>query len=59
MTGYVSQVEFDDGKVWVPSRVNLDKTVLRSVLPPSPEVLRLMQLYSKGIDAVIADLNKP
>jgi hypothetical protein len=59
MTGFISQVEFADGKVWVPSRQNLDDTVLRAVLPPSAEVLRLIELYRKGPDALIAELNKP
>ena len=59
MRGFVSQVEFADGKVWVPSRQNLDDTALRSVLPPSPETLRLTELYRKGLDALIAELNKP
>lgn len=59
MTGFVSQVEFADGKVWVPSRQNLDETVLRSILPPSAEMVRLIELYRKGPDALIAELNKP
>jgi hypothetical protein len=59
MTGFVSQVEFADGKVWVPSRQNLDETSLRNVLPPSAEALRLTELYRKGLDALIAELNKP
>jgi hypothetical protein len=59
MTGYVSQVEFADGTVWVPSRKNLEETVLRNVLPPSAEMLRLMELYRKGVDGLIAELNKP
>ena len=59
MSGYVSQVEFADGKVWVPSRKNLDETVLRNILPPSAEMLRLTELYRKGLDALIAELNKP
>ena len=59
MAGYVSQVEFADGKVWVPSRQNLDDATLRKALPPSAEVLRLTELYRKGIDVLIAELNKP
>ena len=59
MSGYVSQVEFADGKVWVPTRKNLDETVLRNILPPSAEMLRLTDLYRKGLDALIAELNKP
>jgi len=52
-------VEFVDGKVWVPSRQNLDETALRNVLPPSAEVLRLTELYRKGLDVLIAELGKP
>ena len=53
------QVEFAEGTVWVPSRKNLEETVLRNVLPPSAEMLRLMELYRKGVDGLIAELNKP
>jgi hypothetical protein len=59
MTGFVSQVEFSDGKVWVPSSRNLDETALRNVLPPSPEAIRLTELYRQGLDALIAELHKP
>jgi len=59
MTGFVSQVEFSDGKVWVPTSRDLDETALRSVLPPSAEALRLTELYRKGLDALIAELSKP
>jgi hypothetical protein len=59
MMGFVSQVEFADGKVWVPNRENLDNTVLLKVLPPSPEEQRLTDIYRKqGPDALIAELNK-
>src|ERR1700691_3405144 len=37
MTGFISQVQFSDGKVWAPSRQDLDKPELRSALPPSAE----------------------
>jgi hypothetical protein len=58
MTGYVSQVEFADGKVWVPSRESLNSTPLR-VMAPSPEEQRLADIYvKKGLPAVIAELNK-
>lgn len=59
MTGFVSQVEFADGKVWVPSSQNLDEAALRNILPPSAEALRLTELYRKGLDVLIAELNKP
>jgi len=58
MRGYVSRVEFEDHKVWVPTRQNLDDPALRNVLPPSAEVLRLSELYRKGLDVLIAELRK-
>src|SRR5665213_166998 len=44
MTGFVSQVEFADGKVWVPSREEM-KSSLR-ILAPSPEEQRLADIYA-------------
>jgi len=59
MSGFISQVEFADGKIWVPSRQNLDRDVLRKVLPPSAEEQRLIDLYvRKGPDALIEELKK-
>jgi hypothetical protein len=59
MTGYVSQVEFADGSVWVPSRASLNTPQLQRVLAPSPEEQRLIELYRrKGLDALVAELKK-
>jgi hypothetical protein len=59
MTGFVSQVEFSDGKVWVPNRVSLDNARLLSVLAPSPEEQRLTDMYrTKGMSALIEELRK-
>jgi hypothetical protein len=59
MTGFISQVEFADGKVWVPNRQSLDIPRLQNVLSPSSEELRLSSLYlRKGIDALVAELQK-
>ena len=59
MVGFVSQVEFADGKVWVPNRENLDNAVLSKVLPPSPEEQRLTDIYRKrGLDGLIGELNR-
>jgi hypothetical protein len=59
MTGFVSQVEFADGKVWVPSREDLNASPLLRVIAPSPEEQRLADLYSKkGVAALIAELNR-
>jgi hypothetical protein len=54
MTGFVSQVEFTDGHVWVPSRASLP-----SVVAPSPEEQRLADMYrTKGLGAVVEELRK-
>jgi hypothetical protein len=59
MTGFVSQVEFADGKVWVPSRQSIDSPALQRVLAPSAEELRLTDLYRrKGPDALVEELKK-
>lgn len=60
VTGFVSQVEFADGKVWVPARQNVDSSpLLQQVLSPSVEEERLTNLYStKGINALVDELNK-
>jgi hypothetical protein len=59
MVGFVNQVEFADGKVWVPNRQNLENAVLLKVLPPSAEEQRLTDIYRKrGIQALVNELNK-
>lgn len=59
MTGFVSQVEFADGKVWVPTRQNLENAALLNVLAPSPEEQRLTDLYRrKGLAALVDELKK-
>jgi hypothetical protein len=59
MTGFVSQVQFADGKVWVPTRQNLDDPSLRKTLPPSLEEQRLTDLYrTKGVDALLQELKR-
>jgi hypothetical protein len=59
MTGFVNQVEFTDGKVWVPSRQDLEGAALLKVLPPSPEEQRLADLYrKKGLTALVEELKK-
>ncbi len=59
MTGFVSQVEFADGKVWVPSRQSLSSQQLLPLLAPSPEEQRLTDLYrTKGIAGLIAELHR-
>jgi hypothetical protein len=59
MTGFISQVEFADGKVWVPNRDNLRDPLLQKVVSPSAEEQRLSDLYlKKGVDGVIEELRK-
>jgi hypothetical protein len=59
MTGFVSQVEFADGKIWIPNRESLASSQLLGVLAPSPEEQRLTDLYhKKGLQTLIAELNK-
>jgi len=59
MTGFVSQVQFADGDVWVPNRKSLENPALQKVLAPSAEEQRLSDLYRrKGIDALVEELKK-
>ena len=59
MTGFVSQVEFADGAVWVPDYAALQSPKLLAVVAPSPEEQRLADLYrTKGLDALIEELRK-
>jgi hypothetical protein len=59
MRAFVSQVEYGDGTVWVPSREALVQSRLLEIIPPSPEEQRLAGLYlKKGRDAVIQDLSR-
>jgi len=59
MTGFVGQVEFADGKVWIPTRDSLVTAQLLDVLEPSPEEQRLSDLYrKKGVKALTDELNK-
>lgn len=59
MTGFVSLVQFADGKVWVPTRQNLESTALDKLLPPSAEEQRLSDIYRrKGLTALVDELKK-
>jgi hypothetical protein len=59
MAGFVSQVEFSDGKVWVPNRQSLESAALLHVLAPSAEEQRLSDLYrKKGLQALQDELKK-
>ena len=59
MTGFVSQVEFGDGEMWVPSRQALENAALLRVLAPSAEEQRLTDLYRRnGLSALMEDLKR-
>lgn len=59
LTGFVSQVEFADGEIWIPDRRSLEDPRLRRALPPSAEELRLAEVYRKrGLAALIEELKK-
>lgn len=57
MTGFVSQVEYADGQVWVPSRKEMSSSPLLRVMSPSSEEQRLGDLYAKkGLSALVTEL---
>lgn len=59
MAGFVSLVEFADGKEWVPDRAALDALQLNQVLAPSAEEQRLTDLYRKrGLNALMDELKR-
>lgn len=59
MTGFVSEVEFADGKVWVPSREEINSSPLLRIMAPSPEEQRLADIYSRrGLAALVTELNR-
>jgi hypothetical protein len=59
MRGYVSNVEYADGSVWIPNRADLANPLLQKLVGPSAEEQRLLQIYHKrGIKGLIAELNK-
>jgi len=59
MSGFVQNVEFGDGKVWIPSREAISQPGLRNVIAPSPEEQRLVRMYQRrGLNAVIDELRR-
>ncbi|SPE35399.1 conserved exported hypothetical protein [Candidatus Sulfopaludibacter sp. SbA6] len=59
MTGFVNQVEFADGKVWVPNRKSLQDPALLKAVAPSAEEQRLANLYNRGgIEVLVEELKK-
>jgi hypothetical protein len=56
---FISRVAFKDGRVWTPSAKELSDPEWRRRLNPSPEEMRIADLYRrKGIQAVMADLSE-
>ncbi len=60
MTGFINQVEFADGRVWVPNRQSLNLPLLRQAVAPSAEEQRLSGVYLRkgGLEAVLEELKK-
>ena len=59
MSGFVSHVEFGDGKIWIPSREAISQPGLRSVIGASPEEQRLVRMYQRrGLNAVVEELKR-
>jgi len=63
LMAFVNDVEFADGKLWIPSRVDIDEAtsdpLLRRALTTSPEQQRLAEIYRrKGIAGLQEELRK-
>lgn len=59
MTAFISNVEYNDGRWWIPNRTALSNERLQRVLAPSPEEQRLVQVYRKrGIKALVEELKR-
>lgn len=60
---FVDNVEFADGNLWIPSRLDITEAttdpVLRRALATSPEQQRLAEIYRrKGLNALAAELKR-
>ena len=56
---YLRVVEFSDGGIWVPGRAALEAAGLGGVVPPSPEMIRLLRFYqARGPQALGAELRR-
>ncbi len=63
LLAFVGDVEFSDGKLWIPSRLDIDEAtsdpVLRRALATSPEQQRLADIYRrKGLSGLADELKK-
>jgi hypothetical protein len=60
---FVNDVEFADGKLWIPSRSDIEEAtsdpVLRRELASSPEQQRLTEIYrKKGMSGLSEELRR-
>lgn len=63
LLAFVNDVEFADGKLWIPSRADIDQAtsdpVLRRALAASPEEQRLADIYRRrGVSGLAEELKK-
>lgn len=63
LMAFVNDVEFSDGKLWIPTRTDIDAAtsdpVLRRALGASPEQQRLAEIYRrKGISGLAEELRR-
>ena len=59
LTGFVQQVEFTNGEVWVPSSGFRNEARLSKLIPGSVEEQRLSDIYRRrGMAALLEELNK-
>lgn len=59
LTGFVQQVEFANGDLWVPPGSFRDAARLAKVIPGSLEEQRLADIYCRrGVEALIEELNR-
>lgn len=63
VTAFVNDVEFSDGKLWIPTRSDIEQgtsdPVLRRALAASPEQQRLAEIYRrKGISGLAEELRR-
>ncbi len=63
LLAFVNDVEFADGKLWIPTRVDIDQAtsdpILRRALASSPEEQRLSEIYRhKGMSGLSEELRK-
>lgn len=64
LLAFVNDVEFADGKLWIPSRLDIQEAtkdpILRRALATSPEQQKLAEIYRrKGMSGLAEELKKP